>query len=62
MSEQLAFFDALRSGLRCRCASCAGHAIPQDDECRRWRLASLHPADTWTIRELRKLSIDGSFR
>lgn len=62
MSEQLAFFDALRSGLRCKCADCYGSGIPEDDACRRWRLASLHPADAWTIRELRNLSINGSFR
>jgi hypothetical protein len=60
--EQLAFFDALQSGTRCRCRRCAGLAVPQDDECRKRRLAWLHPADAWTIRELRKLSIDGSFR
>lgn len=62
MTEQLAFFEALQLGLRCRCSACAGSAVPRDADCRRWRLELLHPADVWTIRELRTLSISGSFR
>jgi hypothetical protein len=60
--EQLAFFDALMSGLKCRCGRCSGRAVPQDSECRKWRLAWLHPADAWTIREVRRMSANGSFR
>lgn len=62
VDEQIAFFDALCSGTKCRCMRCAGRGLPQDSECRRRKLAWLHPADVWTIRELRALSIDGSFR
>jgi hypothetical protein len=61
-ASEEAFFDALQAGTRCRCRRCAGVAIPQDDECRKRSLASLHPADAWTIRALRSLSTNGSFR
>jgi hypothetical protein len=60
--EQLAFFDALMSGLKCRCGRCSGLSVPQDMECRKYALAHLHPADAWTVRELRALSANGSFR
>lgn len=42
------------------CSDCGGTA--KRDECRVGAHAWLHPADAWTIRELRKLSINGSFR
>lgn len=57
--EHAAFMDALRLGAKCRCDRCGDG---REDECRAFRLEQLHPADVWTIRELRKLSINGSFR
>jgi hypothetical protein len=41
------------------CRDCGGDA---SDECRVSAHNWLHPADAWTIRELRTLSINGSFR
>jgi hypothetical protein len=42
------------------CRDCGGNA--RDDDCELGSHYWLHPADAWTIRELRALSINGSFR
>ena len=59
--EDEAFMNTLRSDDVCRCSRCMGRNPVPGEDCRLESIDWLHPADAWTIRELRKLSIGGSF-
>ena len=60
--EDEAFMQTLRSGKPCKCSRCRSRNPVPGEDCRLESINWLHPADVWTIRELRKLSINGSFR
>jgi hypothetical protein len=70
IEERSAFLRAMRSGVTRRtsgrvaakCGDCDRFRSERCAACDRDPALVLHPADAWTIRAVRSLSVNGSFR